>query len=72
MAYAHIAFSVSAKKISFRFFHLSGTKCQNPMKFQNEKANTERTPKFSKIIQLSMSDVANIPPDELFSVKFSL
>lgn len=46
MAHPHIAFSVSAKNILS--FHLPVTKC--PMKFQNEMANTECTPEFSKII----------------------
>lgn len=58
------------KKISFRIFHLSTTKYQSPMKFQNEMANTECTPEFSKALHLFLSDVANIPPDELFSVNF--
>lgn len=38
------------QNISFRFLHLSAPKCQNPMKFQNEMANTGCTLEFSKII----------------------
>lgn len=58
------------QNLSFRIFHLSATKCQNPMKFQNEMSNTGCTPEFSKILHLLLSDAANIPPGELFSVNF--
>lgn len=58
------------QNISFRIFHLSSTKCQNPMKFQTEKANIGCTPEFSKVLHLFLADTANIPPDKLFSVNF--
>lgn len=67
-----VFFSQFQQKISFRYFHLPATKCQNPIKFQNAMANTECMPEFSDNKQLLMSDAANIPPSELFPVNFSL